>query len=70
MTNLENKTKKDCKYYNWGGEGTEERPSYPTSYGARCELTKEIFSIGNNKILNPNCYSCKSYINKKEVKKE
>ena len=58
--NLQNKTKSDCKYYNWGGEGTDERPSYPKSYGARCEFYKELFYM-NGKVLKPNCYSCKEF---------
>jgi len=60
--NLENITNKECKYYNYGGDGTNARPSYPTEYGARCEKYKEFFYMDKNKLV-PNCYNCTKQYN-------
>jgi len=51
--------KRDCYFYNWGGDHTKNRPSYPREYGARCEFYKEFFTrdrLGAG--LEPNCDEC------------
>jgi hypothetical protein len=46
-----------CIYYNWGGDGTKERPSYPREYGARCERYNMFFSRMKSG-ANPDCSTC------------
>jgi hypothetical protein len=53
-----NETNSDCPYYNMGGDGSKERPSYPTEYGARCEKHNEFFSVPSSGVLTPNCFAC------------
>jgi hypothetical protein len=64
MNNKKQETNSSCCFYNWGGDGTKERPSYPTAYGARCEKYNEFF-CRTEKGLYPNCSACKF----EEVKK-
>ena len=53
-----NETNDDCYYYNWGGDGTKERPSYPREYGAKCEYYDEFFRLYTGGVLKPNCDEC------------
>lgn len=55
-----NKINRNCFYYNLGGEGTKERPSYPSIYGARCEYYNNFFYEDNKGKLRPNCNKCKN----------
>jgi hypothetical protein len=51
-------TNSNCRFYNFGGDGTIERPTYPTAYGARCELYNEFFRCNSKGIIYPNCPTC------------
>lgn len=55
-----NQTNPYCEHYNFGGDGTNKKPSYPTEYGARCELFDIFFGQDKNGNLIPNCYRCKN----------
>ena len=53
---MKNKTKRNCKYYNWGNNPDYEYRC-PREYGARCEKFNTFFSIINDR-LEPNCFEC------------
>lgn len=47
-----------CSFYNFGGDGSKERPCYPSAYGARCEKFGKFFSSYSGGRLEPNCFEC------------
>jgi hypothetical protein len=59
MSGQKQETNSDCSFYNWGGDGTRERPNYPREYGARCECYDKFFERDSDGILIPNCPTCK-----------
>lgn len=50
--------KRECRYYNWGGDLDKRYICYPREYGARCEFYDEFFTRDENGVLNPNCLAC------------
>lgn len=62
--------KRDCYFYNWGGDCSKGRPSYPREYGARCEFNNVFFErhylTGD---LIPDCSTCPWYeLDQKDVR--
>jgi hypothetical protein len=47
--------KRDCFFYNWGGNSARGYTSYPRELGARCEKREIFFTTGDE------CINCKDY---------
>ncbi len=54
--------KRDCHFYNWGGNYKTFRPNYPKELGSRCEWYKKFF-VRESKTsgFKPSCYDCPRY---------
>ena len=61
--------KRDCYYYNWGGNMKKKFPTYPREYGVRCEKNNKFFTSDGDHGYAPSCYLCKHY-KKDENEKE
>jgi len=52
-------TNSNCYFYDWNSH--KHWPSYPSSYGARCNKEDKFFSRDEDDVLDPDCSQCIGY---------
>lgn len=68
---MEREIKRDCVFYNWGGDPSLGYPCYPREYGARCECHSTFFQeTGKPGRVEPDCVKCHYFCDRAYVLRE